>query len=290
MRFLLAAYEPDYRDKNTGRLMINGATLWLHNICLALKEAGHDATVIDIANEQHVFETADYVLVQSEWDDLPQIKNLTPSKKICLLGHFIKHVYPDPRQIKAYRFITTWKGECVEPFNATYIPHAYSDLMDKENYQFKGQMVFSGNYYPLRRENWFEGLNVSRLEGIMPEDLFGIYRASNVCLNIHGDFQKGIVSNEPSRIADKPGEMINERFWQVLGCGGNLITDFVPQMLDFFDESELVIGKTPEEYREKANFYLNRPEELNFLLKSAREKVRAEHTYRNRVKQLIDIL
>lgn len=265
---------------------INGGTVWLDNIAAALKNAGHDAELVPLTANYE----GEWIIIQSEWWGMPNVMNYKArGGKICaLLGHFIKHVYPDPWEVKngANQLVTMWTGECAEPFDAHFMAHGYSDLIDEGKTEYRGDIIWAGNNYQLRDEGWLSGIDVTRIQGTHPKDLFSIYRGQ-VCPNIHGDFQKGIVSNEPSRIADKPGQMINERFWNVLGCGGILITDWIPQMEQFFDRNDLIVADTKEEFQKLVNYYKDHKQEgLNKLAK-ARELVRSQHTYKERVRDLL---
>jgi hypothetical protein len=283
MKFKLPVCDHDYSDgKKNG--VINGGTVWLDNIAQALRWHGHEAELISLTGE---WGDCDYIIVQSEWTGMPNY-NWTDARKIVLLGHFIKHVYPDPHAINAHILVTMWEGELLEGFKTFFMPHAYSDLMDDQNSgDRRGDIVWAGNQYQLRDEGWLSGLGVTQIKGTEPKDLFAIYRGANVCPNIHGDFQKNIVSTLPSRIADKPGMMINERFWNVLGCGGTLVTDYIPQMDKFFEEGELLIGKTKEEFQALIKEYNHDRSKGIERLAKAREKVRKHHTYRHRVRDLL---
>ena len=121
-----------------------------------------------------------------------------------------------------------------------------------------------------------------------PQELFGIYRGAKICPNIHGDFQKNIVSDAPSKIANTPGTMINERFWNVLGCGGLLITDWTPQMEMFFKRDELIVADNKDEFQHLIDYYKEHKQEGLDKLAGAREKVLNHHTCRRRVKQLLE--
>jgi hypothetical protein len=288
MKFVLPAIDYDYL---VGRVdgTINGGTVWLHNICLALRFHGHEADVIPLTDHYE----ADYIIIQSEWLGMPNVQDFynRGGKIITLLGHFISHVYPNIGLVRnlSHRMVTMWEGELLEGFDTLFMPHGYSDLLDDGcSISRRGEIVWAGNPYQLRDEGYFAGLDVTLIRGTYPKELFGIYRGANVCPNLHGDFQKGVVSTQPSRIADRPGQMLNERFWNVLGCGGVMVTDFVPQMLKWFTEDELIIGKTKEEFQELVKYYAAHPEEGREKLAQAREKVIKEHTYKERVKVILN--
>lgn len=288
MKFQLVAPDCHYE---TGLLHggVNGGTVWLDNIAKALRYWGHDAELLQIDKDIK----ADYLLIQGEFVDNEKVVNFKRDggKVITLLSHFNCPHYPSLERIKELSdFIATpWEGEVCYSVEAYFMPHAYNDLDedDQTSQDFQGEIIFVGNTYELRHEGWIDKIGVTRLKGIHPALLPPVYRGANVCLNIHGDFQKNIVSDKPSRVADKPGVMINERFWSVLGSGGLLITDWVPQMDKWFSEADLLAYKTEEEFREKVAYYNKHKEEGLEKLKKARELVRKKHTYRHRVKGLL---
>ena len=268
----------------------------MNNIACALRACGHEAELINLTDD---YQGCDWLIIQSEWadmDDNAKMPNYRDFKRgggksIVLLGHFIKHVYPDPKNVQADVLVTVWSGECVSDFpEAKFFPHGYSEENDLEGVTNLGDVVWAGNSYPLRKEDWFSGLEITRISGILPRNLPAIYRGANVAVSLHGDFQKNIVSNEPSRIADKPGTMINERFWQLLGCGALMVTDWTPQMERFFSKDDLIVGETKEEFQELVKYYsVHREEGLNKLAK-ARELVRENHSYRHRCERLLEWL
>lgn len=285
MRILLPVHDYDYKEGLESGT-INGGTIWLDNIAHALRDAGHEAELISLNDSWE----ADAIIIQSEWTGVPSYLEFK-GKKVILLGHFIGGVYPDPRATNADHLITMWKGELLDGFkNVHYIPHAYSDLTDKGNVINRGDIIWAGNPYKLRKLDWLDGLPLSSVSGILPHDLLAMYRGANVCPNIHGGFQLGEVSDDPSRIADKPGYMINERFWNVIGCGGVLVTDYNPQILDYFKEDEIIMCKTKEEFHDKVHYYNKHKEEGIRFYGRARERIRKEHTYKERVREILNII
>lgn len=285
MKFVLPCCDYDYKlGMKSG--VINGGTVWLDNIAHALRDAGHQADLVS-TGESKV--EADVMIIQSEWTGTPVYLNFT-GKKVVLLGHFIKHHYPDPKTIKADLLITMWKGDCVKDFNTYFIPHAYSDLTDNKKTQYKGDIIWCGNKYPLRDENWLEELPLTNIKGVMPQDLFGIYRGANVVCNLHGNFQKNIISTDDSKIADKPCNMINERFWNAIGGGAVLVTDYTQQMSEFFNDDELIVGRDKDDFQAKVLYFNEHKKEGLEILKKARERILKEHTYKNRVHQLLQLL
>ena len=129
MKFILPATDYNYEEgKRSG--VINGGTVWLDNIAHALRAEGHEAELVKLTDNYN----GDWVIIQSEWWGMPNVMDFKRrGGKVCaLLGHFIKHVYPDPYQVKseADLLVTMWTGECAEPFNAKFMAHGYSKDMD----------------------------------------------------------------------------------------------------------------------------------------------------------------
>lgn len=297
MKFQLVAPDHQYESglRSGG---INGGTVWLDNIAQALRWHGHDAELVSINHELD----ADYVVVQSEFIYFEPIVRFKErgGKVVCLLSHFTSThpIYATMDRVKelSTHTFTMWEGKLLDGIDHVFIPHGYNDLVDdRVSLNRRGGAVFAGNTYNLRNESWIRGmgmfrnLKIDRIYKTLPKDLPPIYRAADVCINIHGDFQKDIVSQEHNRLSDKPGMMINERFWNVLGAGGLLITDWVPQMSRWFSQDELIVAHSREEFFKLVNYYRqpkNKEEGLN-KIKTAIEKVRNEHTYRHRVAEML---
>ena len=273
-----------YNYQLSSDLIIDGGSVWLNNLAQAFTKLGHDCSLASLDSEIE----ADLLICQSEWSETLAWSSFK-GKKICLLGHFIKAAYPDPKEIKADLILTVWRGELLlEGFKTEFVPHAFNDCQEtiKEN---KTEIIWLGNTYNLRKEDWLEGLEVKRLSGVHPDKLNQLY-CGNVIPNIHAPCQMGEISTDPSAFADKSGTMLNERFWQAIGAGGILIQQYHPQVLDFFQEDEIIMCKTKQEFQEKCQYYKEHPEEGIKFYQRAREKVLKEHTYIHRAKHIIHLL
>lgn len=81
------------------------------------------------------------------------------------------------------------------------------------------------------------------------------------------------------------------RIWDVLGCGGFLITNYQEELTDHFTPGvELETFASKEELLDKCEYYLTHEEERLKIAKAGYEKVKANHTYQNRVADLIKIV
>lgn len=289
MKFQLLTPDHDY---STAMISggVNGGTIWLWNIMQALKWHGHEAEIKSVTHRLD----ADYVIVQSEsMMNCLHLDNFVGrgGKVITLLGHFMNHRdYLPFNLVKAASkyFFSPWEGKLLDGIDCILMPHGYNDLLeDGARIERKGSIVFAANTYNLRGEEWLEGLDITRIYKTLPQDMPAIYRGADVCINLHGDFQKNIVSTEKNRLSNKPGMMINERFWSVLGSGGLLVCDWVPQMERWFSKEELIIGYNKEEFAELVNYYKDHKKEGLKKLEKAIKKVRNEHTYKQRVERML---
>ncbi len=83
----------------------------------------------------------------------------------------------------------------------------------------------------------------------------------------------------------------NPRVYDVLASGGFLLSEYKPVLEEEFQIGEhLVCFKTPEELREKAEYYLQHPDEREAIARAGQEFVLNHATYRHRVQQLLSIV
>ena len=100
-----------------------------------------------------------------------------------------------------------------------------------------------------------------------------IFRNSKINLN---PTAKGIRSGLPLRIFD------------VLGCGGFLLTNYQPELAEYFVAGEdLDVYTCDEELVDKAAYYLSHEKERKEIAHNGLEKVRASHTYTIRLAQML---
>ena len=104
-----------------------------------------------------------------------------------------------------------------------------------------------------------------------------LYSSAKICLNVHEEQVK------------KYDCEINERTFKIMACGGFELCDNVKLLQKFFTEKELVIAEDSKDWFEKIDYYLKHPKERKIIAEAGRKKVLAEHTYHNRVRQIIDI-
>ena len=84
----------------------------------------------------------------------------------------------------------------------------------------------------------------------------------------------------------------NMRLYEATGMGSLLLTDKKDNLKKtFFEEDrEIVTYKSKEEALDKYNYLINNPTELANIAKAGQLRTLKEHTYENRIKELIQIL
>ncbi|MDD5731927.1 MAG: glycosyltransferase [Patescibacteria group bacterium] len=110
------------------------------------------------------------------------------------------------------------------------------------------------------------------------EDEGKIYKSSLVSVNIHEDYQR------------KFGGDCNERTFKIPLCGGFEIVDGVACIGKYFKEGEeIIIAKDEKDWFEKIDYYIKNPEKRLPIIEAGKKRVLAEHTYHNRVEQIMGI-
>lgn len=81
------------------------------------------------------------------------------------------------------------------------------------------------------------------------------------------------------------------RIWDILGCGGFLLTNYQAEIPDYFEIGrDLETYESMEELEEKIRYYLSHDEERVEIAINGYEKVAKYHTYEIRLAQMIKVL
>jgi spore maturation protein CgeB len=125
-------------------------------------------------------------------------------------------------------------------------------------------------------------LNIERLKHVRRlklglEDERKVYSSSLVSLNVHEEHQR------------RYGSDFNERTLKIIASGGFEICDRVKILRRYFNEAELVIAEDTADWFDKIEYFVRNPERRVPYVEAGRAKVLAEHTYHNRVFQMIGL-
>jgi spore maturation protein CgeB len=178
--------------------------------------------------------------------------------------------------------------------------HRHLDLTPAEARSYGSGLSFFGAGYPNRRaafrrllqydfkiwgSDWDGEAALAPMvqrggERIMPEEAVKIFNASAVNLNLHSS-----VRGEGEIVE---GDFVNPRTFEIASCGAFQLVDRRTLMPELFDDGELALFSSLQEMKEKAEHYLNRPQEREGFSRRGRERVLKEHTYAARMQTLID--
>jgi hypothetical protein len=108
-------------------------------------------------------------------------------------------------------------------------------------------------------------------------EMFDILRRSRISLNHHIDIS-GPYAN-------------NMRLYETTGVGTLLLTDWKQNLPEMFDPAaEVAVYRSPEECIEKIGYYLKEEGERSRIARAGQERTLREHTYRQRMAQLVALV
>lgn len=77
--------------------------------------------------------------------------------------------------------------------------------------------------------------------------------------------------------------------FEIPACSGFMLHESSDEILEFFEESrEIAFFSTPDESREKIDYYLSKNELWKYMAEKAFQKIQ-KHTYYNRVQKILGI-
>lgn len=112
----------------------------------------------------------------------------------------------------------------------------------------------------------------------MGDQRFDIYGHSKIVIDINWDVM--------------PAEGLSNRPFEVTGSGACFFVDLVREDIKrcYEEGKEFVSFKNEQDLRQKIRYYLEHGEEREKIARAGYNKTVAEHTYINRVKQLLDVV
>ncbi|MCX5757054.1 MAG: glycosyltransferase [Candidatus Hydrogenedentes bacterium] len=180
--------------------------------------------------------------------------------------------------------------------------HRSVELDAAERDEYECDLSFAGAGYPNRLE-MFKGLTDYRFKiwGVgwstrelapfacdpetrfTPERFAKIVAGSKINLNLH--------SSTVHDGVDPECDAINPRVFEIAACGGFQLCDPCKGLETLFDfDTELPVYRGLAELRAKIEHFRDRPEERAVFAERARERVLAEHTYKHRAQQMLDVI
>lgn len=84
---------------------------------------------------------------------------------------------------------------------------------------------------------------------------------------------------------------INQRVYDISGCGGFLLTDYRSDLANLFEpDEEIICYRDKEDLCKKLEYYLAHPQECSEIARRVQDRVLREHTYLKRMQVLTEIM
>jgi spore maturation protein CgeB len=117
----------------------------------------------------------------------------------------------------------------------------------------------------------FSRMRISRQVPLDEENI--AYSSAKIALNFHEQY------------ADH--EFLNARGFKIPACGGFEICDYKAILRDYFNEDEMVMAKTDEEFFRAVDYYMAHEKERKAMQEKATKKALAEHLWHNRARVML---
>ena len=184
-----------------------------------------------------------------------------PDPRFAAQISFVGSYLPDKREFLRRHVVALKEGYDVKLYGSDWTP---GDRM-------LGYVQKFGQFFNIDALKRVRGLKLGL------EDERKVYSSSLVSLNAHEEHQR------------RYGGDFNERTLKIMASGGFQICDKVKILRKYFGEDELVIAEDTNDWFEKIAYFVRNPEKRAGFMEAGRRKVLAEHTYHNRVAQLLEL-
>lgn len=218
---------------------------------------------------------------------------------------------------KYYDFVfTIQRGRCMELIRAAgagevvYLPmacdpgvHRPLSLSAEERKQWGSPISFVGAGYHNRQQvfasfadlpfkiwgtEWPECKPFDRMvqengRRLLPAEYVKIFNATDININLHSSSERDGV--------DPTGDFVNPRTFELAAAGAFQLVDERSLLAECFEPGkEVVTFRNPRELKELVAYYLNRPHERQAIADRARARVLSEHTYDQRIRQMLSVI
>ncbi|MBI3581274.1 MAG: glycosyltransferase [Nitrospinae bacterium] len=120
-------------------------------------------------------------------------------------------------------------------------------------------------------------------ERLKPEEYVKIFSASEINLNLH--------SSPMLDGLDPEGDFVNPRVFELAACGAFSLVDNRRELGELFKIGEEVVTfSSPEELREKIDYYLAHPEARRKVADAARRRALTHHTFERRMEAMLSFI
>ena len=228
---------------------------------------------------------ADLYFGERSEEAMADFEKLTGKKYYLIPNAADKTVYFPTQPVKKYKcdicFVGAYLPKKKKVFKKIIFPllKKYDVRIYGPYWTWKDLFLLAGNKL-FRRLKFYlvaDFLNKQRLI-LSAEEENKLYSSTKICLNIHERDVNG-----------RDYDLVNQRTFKIPLCGGFQICDKVESLKKFFSEDE-VIMVDDSEWLEKIDYYLTHEKERKKIQEKGTERALKEHTYHNRVEQLLNLI
>lgn len=162
------------------------------------------------------------------------------------------------------------------------------ELFDELAPYLKDKRVLISGYWWDRLRH-FDLLREKIITGywLSPEETCGYYNGAKIVINLHRAIDDE--SNRNSRMV--PARSVNPRTFEINASGGFQLCDFREELSSVYAPgAELDTFSSPAELMEKLDYWLAHPAEREQAALAGIRRTMREHTYRNRISRMLDIV
>lgn len=233
------------------------------------------------------------------------------SKNIC--WGFDNIVTTDPDSIKKYKEIG-YKGAILSQWACNSDIYKNKKIKKDIDVSFIGQVNPWRSYVVEQLEK--NGINIEcygygwKNNRLTQSEMINIYNRSKICLNFSNSVQYNLkyllrINFNVDKKMDLAHKIINmfplvhtlffpkrkedmkARYFEVIGCGGFLLTNNVPYLNKYFKlDEEIVCYKNINSLIEKIKFFLINEDKRDIIANNGYKRVLKEHTYKKRFESI----
>ncbi|MCJ8013894.1 glycosyltransferase [Paenibacillus sp. KQZ6P-2] len=121
-----------------------------------------------------------------------------------------------------------------------------------------------------------------------PHETAEAYNASKIVINLHRSHEDDSINNNMVKI---PAASPNPRTFEISACATLQLSDYRSDLPKFYTpETEIETYSSPKELLDKIEYYLTHEEERREIALNAFDRTMRDHTYGNRLNQMLSII
>lgn len=262
---------------------------------LATNVSRWDAVLRDLSAKDYEQYSSDISFVGSLYHEKSP---LSPLDSNCTMDEYWTGYINGLVEAQLITYGYNFLEDAISPECIAYLKQTFPDFYTPENTFAPTDAYVAAHYYL--------GMHVAELERIRTLNTLAenhsvdVYTRSNTTLLKNTNCKGGVtthiqmpkifnLSKINLNITIRPIQTgISLRIWDILGCGGFLLSNYQPELPEYFEiGKELDCYENMAELKQKINFYLSHDDIRKEIAQNGYEKVKAMHTYEVRIASIL---